>query len=453
MSSSSIVKVIQGRLNPSEEQRPNEMDSAYKYWRVRIMYTTYIGYAAYYFTRKNFVFALPAMVKSLHLDKSQIGLLGTLFYVTYGVSKFVSGILSDKSNPRYFMSVGLILTGVSNIAFGLCNTIPFFMLFWVLNGFFQGWGWPPCARSLCNWYSQKERGRWWAVWNTSHNVGGGLIPIIAAYCAQGWGWRYAMYVPGIIAILVGLFLMNRLRDSPKSLGLPSIEDYRNDHPDAEVGTEKYEKEALSKKQILIKYVLKNKYIWALGISYACVYFVRTAINDWGTLYLTERGYSVVAASSCVSFFEVGGFFGSLVAGWGSDLVFRGKRGPMNVLFSFFSIFAILGLYGAVGHIYVIHSLLFFLIGFFIFGPQMLIGMAAAELSHKEAAGASTGFVSLFAYLGAALSAYPVGSVTQHYGWVGFFVMMVVSLIAATVFLIPLWSAKTYAQMEKRTSRK
>jgi OPA family sugar phosphate sensor protein UhpC-like MFS transporter len=316
-----------------------------------------------------------------------------------------------------------------------------------LNGFFQGWGWPPCARSLCNWYSQNERGRWWAVWNTSHNVGGGLIPLIAAYCAQSWGWRYAMYVPGIIAILVGFFLMNRLRDSPKSMGLPNIEEYRNDNPDVNAEVDLTEKESTSKKDIIFKYVLKNKYIWILGVSYALVYFVRTAVNDWGTLYLTERGYSLVAASSCVSFFEIGGFFGSLVAGWGSDLIFSGKRGPMNVIFSFFSIFAIGALYISVGNMYVIHSLLFFLIGFFIFGPQMLIGMAAAELSHKEAAGASTGFVSLFAYLGAALSAYPVGKITQHYGWIGFFIMMAISLVVATLCLLPLWSAKTYLQMK------
>ena len=78
-------------------------------------------------------------------------------------------------------------------------------------------------------------------------------------------------------------------------------------------------------------MLTNKYIWLLAVSYVLVYIVRTAINDWGNLYLTqEKGYSLMTANSAISLFEVGGFIGSLVAGWGSDKLFRGNRGPMNL---------------------------------------------------------------------------------------------------------------------------
>lgn len=49
----------------------------------------------------------------------------------------------------------------------------------MLNAFFQGWGWPPCSKILNTWYSRNERGLWWAIWNTSHNLGGAIIPLIA----------------------------------------------------------------------------------------------------------------------------------------------------------------------------------------------------------------------------------------------------------------------------------
>ena len=32
-------------------------------------------------------------------------------------------------------------------------------------------------------------------------------------------------------------------------------------------------------------------------------------------------------------FELGGFIGALVAGWGSDKLFNGNRGPMNLIFA------------------------------------------------------------------------------------------------------------------------
>ena len=70
---------------------------------------------------------------------ADLGMLGSLLYITYGFSKFISGMLSDQSNPRFFMSIGLIITGVLNIFFGASSTFFLLALFWGLNGLFQGW--------------------------------------------------------------------------------------------------------------------------------------------------------------------------------------------------------------------------------------------------------------------------------------------------------------------------
>lgn len=73
------------------------------------------------------------------MTRTDIGLLATLFYITYGLSKFFSGIVSDRSNARYFMGVGLIATGVVNILFGFSTSLWAFALLWALNAFFRGW--------------------------------------------------------------------------------------------------------------------------------------------------------------------------------------------------------------------------------------------------------------------------------------------------------------------------
>ncbi len=422
----------------------------YKYWRIRILYSMFIGYAFYYFTRKSFTFAMPGLIQDLGFDKSQLGILGSILSITYGVSKFASGVIGDRTNPRYMMAIGLILTGICNICFGLSSSIFFFALFWGLNGWFQGFGWPPCARFLTHWYSHSERGSWWSTWNVSHNVGGFLIPWVAGVALQYFGWRYAMYFPGVLCILVGLFLINRLRDTPQSLGLPPIEKYRNDYVD-KVESEGNEKE-LTTKQVLVDYVLKNPYIWVLAIAYFFVYAVRTGINDWTALFLVEsKGYSSIGANGCVSLFEVGGFFGSLAAGWSSDRLFGAKRGPINVLFT-------VGMLGFIGIFWMIpagysflDSVLMFFIGFAIFGPQMMIGLAAAELSHKKAAATSTGFVGFFAYIGAAFAGYPLGTITQGWGWEGFFWALLACCVISTLLLIPLWSVTATSLRSKNKS--
>lgn len=433
-------------LKPAEHaeeiQDQKIVSKKYRYWRIRIFYTMFIGYVFYYFTRKSFTFAMPALMQDLGFTKSQLGILGSMLYITYGLSKFFSGVMSDQSNPRFFMAIGLIVTGVVNILFGFASTLIFFAIFWGLNGWFQGWGWPPCARLLTHWYSQSERGKWWSFWSTSHNVGGCLIPIVVGFCAQHWGWRSAMFVPGMLCILIGFLLINRLRDTPQSLGLPPIEKFKKDYVHDKQKEEVDREKELTTKEILFDYVLTNKWLWMLAIASFFVYIVRMAINDWTAVYLIEtKGYSMVKASGCVALFEIGGLIGMLAAGWLSDKLHAGRRGPMNAIFSLGMLASVLVLWLMPHASGFVDSCILFTIGFFLFGPQMLIGLAAAELSHKKAAGTASGFAGWFAYFGAASSGYPLGAVAQSFGWSGYFLILTVCGIITTLLFLPMWNAR------------
>ncbi len=381
---------------------------------------------------------MPGLIADLGYDKAELGILASVLSITYGVSKFASGILADKANPRYFMSVGLIITGILNIFFGMSSSLLWFAILWGLNGWFQGFGWPPCARLLTHWYSQSERGTWWSFWNVSHNAGGALIPLLAAWAAYQFGWRYAMYIPGVICICVGFFLMNRLRDTPQSLGLPSIESWKNDF-NGDTKTDSLDEKELSTKEALMDYVLKNPYIWLLAFSGFFVYIIRQAFNDWTQLYLIQqKGYSQLSAGFSLTLFEIGGFAGSIFAGWFSDRFTHGKRGPVNVIFAAALFGATLFFWLVPAGYPVFDYVSVFVIGFFVFGPQMLIGLAAAELAHKKAAATATGFVGLFSYAGAAIAGYPLGRIADT-GWDGFFIATSACCVLATILLLPTWS--------------
>ncbi|ARC94457.1 regulatory protein UhpC [Vibrio coralliilyticus] len=417
----------------------HEMKSTYQYWRLHIMVGMYLGYAGFYFTRKTFNYATPALIADLGLDKSDIGLMGTFFYLTYGLSKFISGIVSDRSNPRYFMGLGLIATGIINILFGLSSSLYALFTLWVLNAWFQGWGWPSCSKLLTTWYSRSERGFFWAIWNTAHNVGGALIPLVVGYMVLHYSWREGFVIPGIIGVIIGLFLCWRLRDKPITMGLPTIGRWKNDKLEL---AQENDGIGLKPHQILRTYVLNNKYIWLLAFSYVLVYIVRTAVNDWGNLYLTEQhGFDLINANAALSLFEIGGFIGSLVAGWGSDKLFDGNRGPMNLIFAMGVFLSVAALWLMPVTNFAFQAAGFFAIGFFVFGPQMLIGMAAAECSHKDSAGAATGFVGLFAYMGAALAGYPMAIIMEHFHWTGFFVTISICSAVIGLLLLPFLQAQ------------
>lgn len=419
-------------------QDPEQIKKKYKYWRIRTFYGMYIGYAFYYLTRKSFTFAIPSLVEEGY-SLAQLGMLGSIFSIIYGVSKFVSGIMGDRSNPRYFMAIGLMLTGIFNIAFGCSSAWFLLALFWGLNAWFQGWGWPGCAKLLTHWYAQSERGRWWSAWNTAHNLGGALIPLVIAFSVYHYGWRFAMFVPGVLCIAMSFFLMNRLRDIPQTLGLPPVEVFFNAKDDNPVT--KKDNASLSIKSLLFDDVICNRAIWVMAIAYFFIYVIRIGINDWAMLYFVAKGYSKLKAASCIFWFEAGGFIGSLASGWISDMTFKGKRNPVNIIFTLGAIGSLIGLHWNGIHSLFLDSLMIFLTGFFIFGPQMLIGMLAAELPNKRAAATASGFAGCFAYLGAAAAGGPLGVLTQEWGWTGFFLTLIASGTISIGLIVPLWSLK------------
>ena len=230
-----------------------------------------------------------------------------------------------------------------------------------------------------------------------------------------------------------------LRDTPQSMGLPPIEKHRGDYP---AGKPKNFDKKLSGKEILFEHVLRNKFIWVLAFASFFVYVIRTAVNDWSMMYLIEvKGYASLQAGLCVCWFEIGGVFGSLVAGWGSDLIFKGRRNPVNAIFVAAILLLLIAFRFFVAPSYILDGAFLFFFGFFIFGPQMLIGMAAAELSHKHAAATATGFAGTFAYLGAAAAGAPLGAITKHWGWDSFLLTLAICAAAALCLLLPLWSVK------------
>jgi len=447
MQSDTLVNYPNSTVSKSKAQQQSTLDQTYRYWRMRIFYSMFVGYTLFYFTRKSYNFVMPVMMDDLGFTKAELGMIGTALYLTYGVSKFISGIMSEYVNPRYFMAIGLIITGVLNICFGFSSSLLMFVILCALNGWFQGFGWPPCTKLLTHWYSRSERGTWWSVCSLSHGIGGMLIPVFSGYIAMLFGWRWGMHWPGILAIFVGFWLLNRLRDVPQTLGLPPIEEYRNDYSDNENGKSTIVNDKLTVKEVLFNHVLNNGKVWFLAITYFFVYVVRTGINDWAHIYLIEvKGYELLFANASIFWFEIGGLAGMLVAGFGSDYLFKGRRLPIIIAFSFGLFIAIPCFYFSPQGSYWLDYILMTVIGFLVYGPQMLVGLAVAEYVVKQAACTANGFAGLFGYLGSAVAAYPIGCILDYWGWQGYFIT--ISICTVIVLLMSIHAGKQAKRGDK-----
>ena len=87
----------------------------------------------------------------------------------------------------------------------------------------QGIGGPTCASVLTKWFAAGERGTYWGMWNIAHNLGGFAAPVIVGYVAKEYGWRWGMWAPGTIGLVMAAVVYLAVKDSPQAAGYPAVE--------------------------------------------------------------------------------------------------------------------------------------------------------------------------------------------------------------------------------------
>lgn len=107
-----------------------EQQKKYNYWQWRTLIVLMLGYAFYYFVRKNFSVVMPALEAELGITKVQLGLFLTLNGIIYGLSRFANGFLADRFSRRKLMSAGLFLSAAANFSFA---SAPRWILLWMCS--------------------------------------------------------------------------------------------------------------------------------------------------------------------------------------------------------------------------------------------------------------------------------------------------------------------------------
>ena len=455
-----------GFLKPPsfKPERPAaEVPGAYRALRWQVFIGIFVGYAGYYIVRKNFSMAIPSL-GAFGFEKGELSIALAMNAVAYALSKFLMGSVSDRSNARVFLPLGLLLASLTMAfmavplhLFGAEHKTAVIASFSVLNflvGWFNGMGWPPCGRVMTHWFSQNERGTMMSVWNCAHNVGGALVGPLAVYGAMWFGsWFYGEHtefyfqigtyvLPAAVGILIAVLAYVLIRDTPQSCGLPSIEKYRNDYP--RNYSEAHEK-VLSTREIFFKHVFNNRMLWYIAMANAFVYMVRYGCLDWAPTYLKEsQGYDIKQAGWAYFAYEIAAIPGTLVCGIISDKVFKGARAMTTIIFmALVALFIVL--YWQFSDHYAIVTLSLIAIGFFIYGPVMLIGVHALDLAPKNAAGTAAGLTGFFGYFfgTAILANVLIGYVAENAGWDWTFILLLGACALSIVLM-----AMTHGQERK-----
>ena len=478
------------------------MIKRFKSWQMRTILVSMIGYAIYYFVRKNFSIAMPGLTAQYGISNTSFGIVIGIGSLIYGLSRFINGFIVDRFSARVIMALGLLLCAASNLMFGFGVNIsswitghdggPDFinMLIMlmavtiVLNQYFQGVGYPPCARLLPSWIHPSQLATKMSIWNTSHSIGAAAAVVVCGYImgtmgqdlshdpevvntiaknlgldpsdsehlktimsyATHWdAWKWCFWIPAAIAVCGALWLYFGLRDDPRSVGLPELTGTSTGKSDV-----KGEK-APSRAAYLKAMVWTNRWIWTLCIANVFVYVMRMGILDWGPKFLTEaRNMSIEDAAWSVGAFEIFAIVGTIFAGWATDHIFKGKAHRMCfVCMAFAVIFMTVFILFPELPI-LVSTVVLAMAGFFIYGPQALIGIASANHATKEASATANGLAGIFGYFGSFVSAIGIGIVADRWGWnMVFYIIIAVGIIGAITF-VTMWKAPRdgYARSNK-----
>ena len=449
------------------EQTGAEADAKYRRLRWQVFFGIFIGYAGFYIVRKNFSMAIPALAP-FGFDKGELGIVLSMNAIAYGFSKFLMASISDRSDARKFLPLGLVCAALSMLFMivpvqwigaehkGLAITLMAALNF--LVGWFNGMGWPPCGRVMTPWFSIKEHSPWMSFWNCAHNVGGALVGPMAVYGAMWFGsWFYGSNqdyyfligtyaFPAAVAILVAVLAYCLIRDTPQSCGLPSIEKWSG-HASQSYSAKA--EEVLSTSQIF-KTVLGNKLLWYIAFANAFVYMVRYGCLDWAPTILTEKGIDLKEAGWAYFAYEMAAIPGTIICGWISDKVFHGRRALPTILFMGLLIVAIAVYWQNLDNLNVVIGCLI-AIGFLIYGPVMLIGVQALDLAPKNAAGTAAGLTGFMGYvLGTAVLAnIVIGYVAEHAGWDWTFILLMVACVLSILFMAMTYKQEQYLVEQKK----
>jgi OPA family sugar phosphate sensor protein UhpC-like MFS transporter len=397
---------------------PAEIRRRYAHWRWRMFVGFFVGYAVLYFCRKNISAALPVMATDLGYSNTELGLIGSSLYVTYGIGKFVNGLLADRAHIRAFLCTALVASGLLNLLFGSLAALWVLAFVWAANGWFQSMGFPPIARGMTLWFPPEGKATRWAFWTCSHQAGTAAVMGLTGLILLWGDWRWCFYIPGLLCIAVGLALWFLMGDTPEAHGLPR----GNAFPEKPSAPDESDYRAT-----FVRCVLRNRNVWIIGFADLFAYVVRFGALDWVPKFLKEaRGYEPGSAAFRSAIMPLFGVVGVLAAGWLADRVFRGRFRVINALA--FGILA-LALWGfqAIGPGYPWLDLaLMAAVGFFVEVPQSILGAVAAVDAGGSAriASAAAGLVGILAYTGATASGVGTGAFIDAFGWNGAFLLWI-----------------------------
>ena len=417
----------------SDAFMPRERRGMAEYLAARktVFLVAYLGYAFCYLVRNNLKLASASMADSLNLTPIQIGIILASFTVAYAPGKVLMGILVDRTSMKT-MLVGCVgISAVICAAIPLARSFPLLVALMIALGIVQGAGAPAALAMVGSWYPNKTRGAAVSAWNTSQNLGAGVLAALAAVILVWFpsDWRLIFWIPAGICAALTLWLAKFAQNRPWQEGYPTLPMMygRSGVPRSEVENQD------SYWRLLWSAFTSSPVLLVLLVLNALLNLLRFGVINWITFYLPDdKGLTISHAQNLFAVLEITAIpmvvlFAFLAFKWPASM---SKVGFISML----ALSATLVVYALAGSgtFALIAALL---LGGLIYAPQVIVNILTVNLLPPRIIGAAVGAVGLSGYLvGEVLANLVIPVAAEALGWDAIYLgLAVVALVTAGVY--------------------
>ena len=371
-------------------------------------------YFVSYFSRKDFAAVMAGMISDGAVGRTSAGFIGTMLFIFYGVGQLLSGYLGDKIRPKYLIIAGLSVTAMCN---ALMPVAPEGMMFavWGLNGLAQAMLWPPIVKILSQHLDHNTYVTAHLAVTSAAHVATVLLYVFVPICLTFMSWRAVFVGASSLAFLTMVIFAVAMR-----LILP--ESATNEATVTTGQGKKSENTSADADNRSILTILRESGIFTVFVCIVVIGFLRDGIESWlPTLYSEAFGRDVSESTLVSMILPIFSIISIAVV---TPLHKKGmlKNEVSGTAFLFgLSLVAAVPLAFFVGMEGTLFGVVALFLTAFICGAMhganfLLISCLPGRFARFGRAATVSGVCNSCVYIGAAISTYGIGLISDKMGW-------------------------------------
>ncbi|WP_178669425.1 MFS transporter [uncultured Eubacterium sp.] len=383
-----------------------------------IVIALWLIYASAYFGRTCYSAAIASIVSNGVYTKSEIGLVGTAFFICYGAGQIISGFAGDRVNPFAMILFGILGSSACCFSMAFTKSLSLMAVIWGINGIFQSMLWAPLLRVFSQTINSKLREK--AVLNIALSLPVGTVCayLCSTLIIKYSSWKNIFICGGSVVLTAFLFGLLSVICSEKSMTRVSVK------------TEKSDKNARSE---FLPVIISSGLLIIIMPSFLHG-MMRDGITNWVPTMITEE-YGVLPSFSVFLTIVLPIFnaFGAYII---TPLYKRlgcneTKTAGICAIFAIIPMTLLL----FIGKIPVIVSIILLALTTMSMYSLNYIIISRVPVRFAESGHTSsvTGILNSFAYIGCAVSSYGFGAISQKAGWNSVIVIWIISALLTSLF--------------------